>query len=143
MVARVAAPWIPRLHALAGGDQRTSLGIQAFNETPRVVPLVVNHEVNIAQLVRRELFQYAEIIRERIVVEKTVAQEEEKIKEIRVVEEARREKEALVIAAEAEAEENFVRFFKDYDRRRNLNFCKTFPEYADLYKDWSRKYGIH
>lgn len=43
---------------------------------------------------------------------------------------------------QAEAEENFVRFFQDYDRRRNRNFCKTFPQYAKLFTDWSKKYGI-
>jgi hypothetical protein len=45
-------------------------------------------------------------------------------------------------AQQAEAEENFVRFFQDYDRRRNRNFCKTFPQYAKLFTDWSKKYGI-
>lgn len=46
-----------------------------------------------------------EVIRERVAVEKTVAEEEERIKGVRVVEEARRLKEAAVIAAQAEAEE--------------------------------------
>lgn len=46
-----------------------------------------------------------EVIRERVAVEKTVAEEEERIKAVRMIEEARREKEATVIAAQAEAEE--------------------------------------
>ena len=50
--------------------------------------------------------------------------------------------EAKQLAQQAEAEENFVRFFQDYDRRRNRNFCKTFPQYAKLFTDWSKKYGI-
>ena len=41
----------------------------------------------------------AEVIRERIAVEKTVAEQEEAIKRLRVVEEAERNKEATVIAA--------------------------------------------
>lgn len=46
-----------------------------------------------------------EVIRERVAVEKTVAEEEERIKAVRVVEEARRAKEATVLNAQAEAEE--------------------------------------
>ncbi len=54
----------------------------------------------------------ANVIRERIVVEKTVAEQEEAIKRIRVVEEAKRTKEAIVIGAEAEAEESLVKEIK-------------------------------
>jgi uncharacterized membrane protein YqiK len=50
-----------------------------------------------------------EVIAERVSVEKTVAQEEERIKELRLLEEARRNKEAKVIAAQAEAEEAAIR----------------------------------
>lgn len=54
----------------------------------------------------------ANVVRERISVERTVAEEEEAIKRIRVVEEAKRSKEAVVIAAEAEAEESLVKDLK-------------------------------
>lgn len=50
--------------------------------------------------------------RERIAVEKTVAVEEENIKEVREVSKADREKQALVIAAQARAEEELVRQVK-------------------------------
>ncbi|MEM7243949.1 MAG: flotillin family protein [Acidobacteriota bacterium] len=53
-----------------------------------------------------------DVIRERVSVERTVAEEEERIKEVRVVEEAKRTKTSLVIAAEAEAEEKLVRDIK-------------------------------
>jgi uncharacterized membrane protein YqiK len=56
--------------------------------------------------------EIAEVIRERIVVEKTVAEQEEKIKELRVLEEARRNKEAVIITAEAEAQEKLVKDIK-------------------------------
>lgn len=46
-----------------------------------------------------------DVIAERVAVEKNVAQEEERIKELRLLEEARRMKEAKVIAAQAQAEE--------------------------------------
>ncbi|MFJ2031166.1 SPFH domain-containing protein [Streptosporangium sp. NPDC087985] len=54
----------------------------------------------------------AEVIRERIAVEKTVAEEEESIKRLRVVEEAERTRQALIIQAEAEAQESLVKDIK-------------------------------
>lgn len=50
----------------------------------------------------------ADVIRERIVVERTVAEQEEAIKEVRVVAEADRNKKSIVIAAEASAEEKML-----------------------------------
>ncbi len=50
----------------------------------------------------------ADVIRERIVVERTVAEQEEAIKEVRVVAEADRTRKAVVIHAEAQAEEKMV-----------------------------------
>jgi uncharacterized membrane protein YqiK len=50
----------------------------------------------------------ADVIRERIVVERTVAEQEEAIKEVRVVAEADRTKKAIVITAEAQAEEKMI-----------------------------------
>jgi len=54
----------------------------------------------------------AEVIRERIAVEKTVAEQEENIKRLRVVEEAERTRQTVVIQAEAEAQENLVKDIK-------------------------------
>ena len=50
----------------------------------------------------------ADVIRERIVVERTVAEQEEAIKEVREVAEADRTRKALVIGAEAAAEEKVI-----------------------------------
>ncbi len=50
----------------------------------------------------------ADVVRERIVVDKTVAEEEERIKELRVVSEAERQRKVKVIDAEAEAEQLLV-----------------------------------
>ncbi len=58
---------------------------------------------------RREI---AEVIRERVAVDRTVAEQEESIKRLRAVEEAERERQALVIAAEAEAQEKLVKDIK-------------------------------
>ncbi|MEU8539790.1 flotillin family protein [Streptomyces sp. NPDC048717] len=58
---------------------------------------------------RREI---AEVIRERVAVDRTVAEQEESIKRLRAVEEAERDRAALVIAAEAEAQERLVKDIK-------------------------------
>lgn len=54
----------------------------------------------------------ATVIRERVAVEKTVAQEEERIKEVREVSEAERLKQVAVLNAQAEAEQELVRQVK-------------------------------
>jgi uncharacterized membrane protein YqiK len=54
----------------------------------------------------------AEVTRERIAVEKTVAEQEENIKRLRVVEEAERTRQSVIIAAEAEAQEGLVKDIK-------------------------------
>ncbi len=54
----------------------------------------------------------AEVMRERIAVERTVAEQEESIKRLRVVEEAERTRQSVIIAAEAEAQEHLVKDIK-------------------------------
>ncbi|WP_257573905.1 flotillin family protein [Streptomyces sp. JJ66] len=62
--------------------------------------------------VEAERRDIADVVRERIAVEKTVAQQEEEIKKLRTVEEAERERQALIIAAEAQAQERLVKDIK-------------------------------
>ncbi|MEM6793091.1 MAG: SPFH domain-containing protein [Acidobacteriota bacterium] len=62
--------------------------------------------------VEHEKRDIANVVRERVAVDKTVAEEEEAIKRLRVVEEAKRSKEAAIISAEAEAQENLVKDIK-------------------------------
>jgi uncharacterized membrane protein YqiK len=54
----------------------------------------------------------AEVVRERVAVDKTVAEQEENIKRLRAVEEAERTRQAIVIQAEAEAQESLVKDIK-------------------------------
>ncbi|MER7789884.1 flotillin family protein [Streptomyces sp. NPDC097640] len=54
----------------------------------------------------------AEVIRERIAVDRTVAEQEESIKKLRAVEQAERDRQAVIIAAEAEAQERLVKDIK-------------------------------
>ncbi|MCP3958223.1 MAG: flotillin family protein [bacterium] len=62
--------------------------------------------------VEHEKREIAVVIRERVAVEKTVAEEEEAIKRVRIVEDAKRTKEATIITAEAEAQELLVKDIK-------------------------------
>ncbi|MEV0414318.1 flotillin family protein [Streptomyces sp. NPDC050448] len=62
--------------------------------------------------VEAERREVADVVRERIAVDRTVAEQEESIKKLRMVEEAERTRQAIVIAAEAEAQERLVKDIK-------------------------------
>lgn len=62
--------------------------------------------------IEQEKKEIANVVRERVAVDKTVAIEEERIKEVRQVSEAERAKQTKVLNAEAEAEEIKVRQVK-------------------------------
>ncbi|MCX5424254.1 SPFH domain-containing protein [Streptomyces sp. NBC_00078] len=62
--------------------------------------------------VEAEKREIAEVIRERVAVDCTVAEQEEAIKKLRAVQEAERQRQAVVIAAEAEAQELLVKDIK-------------------------------
>lgn len=74
-------------------------------------------EVQVAVLARdRDLEQQkkeiADVVRTRIAVEKTVAAEEEQIKDLRTTAQANREKDVVRLAAEAQAQEGMVKMVK-------------------------------
>ncbi|MFF7490068.1 flotillin family protein [Streptomyces luteogriseus] len=62
--------------------------------------------------VETEKRDIAEVIRERVAVDRTVAEQEESIKKLRAVEEAERQRQTVIIAAEAEAQEKLVKDIK-------------------------------
>ena len=62
--------------------------------------------------IEEEKKQIANVIRDRIAVEKNVAEEEERIKDVRALKEAERQKQVIVITASAEAEERLVKEIK-------------------------------
>ncbi|MFG2014749.1 flotillin family protein [Actinomadura geliboluensis] len=62
--------------------------------------------------VEAEKREIANVVRERIAVERTVAEQEEGIKRLRAVEEAERARQSVIIHAEAEAQENLVKDIK-------------------------------
>ncbi|MEV6615464.1 flotillin family protein [Streptomyces sp. NPDC051051] len=62
--------------------------------------------------IEAEKREIAEVIRERVAVDRTVAEQEESIKKLRAVEEAERQRQAVIIAAEAQAQERLVKDIK-------------------------------
>ncbi|MET9848372.1 SPFH domain-containing protein [Streptomyces ossamyceticus] len=62
--------------------------------------------------VEAEKREIAEVVRERVAVDRTVAEQEESIKKLRAVEEAERQRQAVIIAAEAQAQEKLVKDIK-------------------------------
>ncbi|KES07867.1 hypothetical protein BU52_08065 [Streptomyces toyocaensis] len=62
--------------------------------------------------VEAEKREIAEVVRERVAVDRTVAEQEESILKLRAVEEAERHRQAVIIAAEAEAQEKLVKDIK-------------------------------
>ena len=74
------------------------------------------------ELQRKEI---AEVIRGRIAVEKTVAEEEEAIKDLRVVADASRTRDATVIAAEAEGEEGKIMQVKGAEAMEEVAKCEA------------------
>ena len=82
----------------------------------------------------------ADVVRGRVAVEKTVAEEEERIKDLRLVAEAKRNKEAVVIAASASAEEQAVKQVKTaeaaetvarFEAKKRLTLAEADLESAD------------
>lgn len=76
--------------------------LQAKQIAERDVVLALIEKDKDVELKKKEI---ADVIRERITVDKTVATEEEAIKDVRAISQAKREKEAIRIAAEAKASE--------------------------------------
>ncbi|WP_432103775.1 flotillin family protein [Streptomyces sp. bgisy091] len=62
--------------------------------------------------VEAERREVADVIRERIAVDRTVAEQEESIRTLRAVEESERTRRSVIIAAEAEAQEKLVKDIK-------------------------------
>lgn len=46
------------------------------------------------------------------------------------------------INEQQDAEENFIRFFQEHDKRRLTDFKQTFPEFKELFNEWKLKYNV-
>lgn len=104
---------------IANENRQRAVAIETekVDRTKRMERVQSDREVEISSIeaekdVEREKKNIADIIRERVAVDKTVAIEEEKINEVREVSEADRLKQVQVKSAEGDAEEKKVREVK-------------------------------
>lgn len=79
--------------------------------------IIREREVELSRIEKEKLLEMqkkeiADTVRARIAVDRTVAEEEERIKSVRVVEEAKRNRDAALIIAETEAQERLVKDIK-------------------------------
>ena len=86
---------------------------EAISKEHSLAVIEKEREVDIKRIkkereVEVEKKEIAEVVRDRVAVDKTVAKEEEEIKNVRVLAEATRQKDAMRIQAEGEAEKQFV-----------------------------------
>ncbi len=84
-------------------------------ERERIVELA---NIEKEKALEEERKQIQDVIRERVIVEKAVVEEEEKIKETRLVAEADREKQAKLIEAEMHAQEALLRQTKEAEAQK-------------------------
>lgn len=96
-----------------------------LNERERVVTLAQIEKEKVVEVEKRNI---QEVIRDRIAIEKTVVDEEEKIKDTRAFAQADREKKVAITAAEQEAEKQFVQEIKMAEAK------KTAAEHAATQK---------
>ncbi len=96
-----------RLRVLAIEQEKVarSREIEVIEREKETEILRINKEKAL-EVERKEI---ADVQRDRVAVEKTVAEEKERIKDVQVLAAAEREKEAIVIRAKAEAEEALVK----------------------------------
>ncbi|MDR2208914.1 MAG: hypothetical protein LBE22_08100 [Azoarcus sp.] len=70
----------------------------------------------------------ADVIRERVIVERTVAEQEEAIKEVRLVAEADRIKKSVIVTAEGTAEEKLIKDIKEAEASERRAHFKAAEE---------------
>lgn len=103
--------------AQKGREREVAVEQERVEKARQLEQIAREREVTLGQIAKEKEVEVqkkdiADVIRARVAVEKTVAEEEERIKDLRVIAEARRNKEALVITASAEAEEAAVKLVK-------------------------------
>lgn len=98
-------------------EREVAIEVERVKKAQQLEALSREREVEIQRInkdkeVEAKKKEIADIIRGRVVVDKTVAEEEERIKDVRVLAEANRNKESVRIHAEAEAAESLVKTVK-------------------------------
>ncbi|NUP06895.1 MAG: hypothetical protein HOW73_12655 [Polyangiaceae bacterium] len=94
-------------------EREVAIEIERVKKAQQLEMLSREREVEIQRInkdkeVEAKKKEIADIIRTRVAVDKTVAEEEERIKDVRTIAEANRNREAVKIAAEAQAAESLV-----------------------------------
>ncbi|MFT7625536.1 MAG: putative membrane protein YqiK, partial [Myxococcota bacterium] len=144
---RVKKENMERQVEVAGKNRERVVGIEEerVQKDRQLEAISRERETELARIAKEKALEFekkeiADIIRQRIEVERAVAQEEELIKEIRVVEEAKRSKAAVVIAAEAKADEAAVQTVKHaeaseaaarHEARRQIQLAEAAMEASD------------
>lgn len=105
---------------VAEQNRQRAVAIEAerVNRARKLEEVTTDREVQLQGVERDKVVEtgkmdVANITRERVAIDKTVAQEEERIKEVRVVSEADRAKQVTILEAEAQAQEVLVRQVKE------------------------------
>lgn len=98
-------------------QRAVAIEVEKVNRARQLEIVAREREVELQQIDKEKALEtqrkdIANVVRERVAVEKTVAQEEERIKEVRLVSEADRQKQATILAAQAKAEQELVRQVK-------------------------------
>ena len=89
-------------------QRAVAIEVEKVNRARQLEIVAREREVELQQIDKEKALEtqrkdIANVVRERVAVEKTVAQEEERIKEVRLVSEADRQKQATILAAQAKA----------------------------------------
>jgi uncharacterized membrane protein YqiK len=104
---------------VAQKNRERVVGVEAERVTKdrQLEAIIREREVELSRIEKEKLLEIqkkeiADTVRARVAVDRTVAEEEERIKTVRVVEEAKRNRDAALIAAETEAQEKLVKDIK-------------------------------
>ncbi|MDG1332920.1 MAG: flotillin family protein [Crocinitomicaceae bacterium] len=89
-----------------------------LNERERIVTLAQIEKEKVVEVEKRNI---QEVIRDRVAIEKTVVDEEEKIKDTKAFAQADREKTVAITAAEQEAEKQFVQEIKMAEAKKTAS----------------------
>jgi len=104
---------------VAQKNRERVVGVEAERVTKdrNLEAIIREREVDLSRIEKEKLVEIqkkeiADTVRGRIAVDRTVAEEEERIKTVRVVEEAKRNRDAALIVAETEAQQRLVKDIK-------------------------------
>ncbi len=131
--------------AQKGREREIAVETERVEKARQLEQIVREREVTLGTIAKEKEVEIqkkdiADVVRGRIAVEKTVAEEEERIKDLRVVADAKRKKEAIIVTASAQAEEQALKHVKHaeaeetvarFDAKKKLTIAEAELEAAD------------